>query len=92
MDKVGTPGTVIQFEKRTGAYINYQYSDSSPEKNNPRFMLTDEEVKDMLGKANAFIGEFFPWMKDFVVFQLSDGTIRLDVADRQFLEFPGVEV
>ena len=40
----------------------------------------------MLEDANSFIQKYFPWTKDFVIFQLSDGTIRLDAADRAFLD------
>ena len=83
--KIGIPGSLQTFEERTGGYINYQYNTSEPEKNNPDFMLDEEEAKQMLRDANEFLRKHFPWMKDFSVFQLSDGTVRLDVADRAFL-------
>lgn len=77
------PGAVTAFKERTGGYINYQIDEPS---NHGNFHgLTEEQVKAMLSDANEWLGTYFPWMKDFVVFQLIDGTIRLDVADRQFL-------
>lgn len=82
---MGIPGSVKKFDKRSGGYLNYQYNSEAPEKNNPDFMLEEDEANQMLKEANDFIQKYFPWMKDFVVFQLCDGTIRLDVANREFL-------
>ena len=49
-------------------------------------MLDEGEAEQMLSDANRFLQKHFPWMKDFIVFQLSDGTVRLDVVDRAFLD------
>lgn len=78
------PGAVTAFGDRTGGYINYQSSRSTNNGGDLRG-LTEEQAEAMLSDANKWIKSYFPWMKDFVVFQLDDGTIRLDVADRQFL-------
>ena len=83
--KLGIPGTVKTFPQRTGGYLNYQYNNSEPEKNNPEFMKDENEADLLLADINSWLDENFPWMQDFIVFQLSDGTIRLDIADRQFL-------
>ncbi|MED9966491.1 MAG: hypothetical protein UFJ18_06820 [Blautia sp.] len=82
---MGIPGSVKKFDKRSGGYLNYQYNSETPEKNNPDFMLEEDKANQMLKEANDFIQKYFPWMKDFVVFQLCDGTIRLDAANREFL-------
>ena len=92
--KEGIMGLTKAFEERTGGYINYLYSSKklrALRDNNPGYeyedhMFTEEEAEQMLDDANRFIQKYYPWMKDFVIFQFSDGTIRLDVADRGFLD------
>ncbi len=87
------PGCVKNFSNRTGGYINYLHdSQKLKEYRNDihgytykAHLHTEEEAEQMLVEANMFIQKYFPWMKDFVIFQLSDGTVRLDVADRAFL-------
>lgn len=83
--KIGIPGTVLKLSNRMGGYINYQYNCKNPEKNNPNYMLNEQEANQMLYDANIFIQKYFPWIEDFIVFQLNDNTIRLDAVDRQFL-------
>lgn len=83
--KDAVPGTLRTFDERTGGFENYQYNTRNPEKNDPKFQFTEEEADKMLESANSFINEFFPWMGDFIIFQLKDGTVRLDAADRAFL-------
>lgn len=73
----GTPGTVSKFAERAGGFLNYQHEGANA--------LDEEAAKIMLKDANEFLTKHFPWMQDFVVFQLGDNTIRLDVADRAFL-------
>lgn len=88
------PGTVSKFPERTGGYVNYLYDsrqlkalrDNIPGYTYEDHLHTEEEAEYMLADANAFIQKYFPWMKDFVIFQLSDGTVRLDAANRSFLD------
>ena len=78
----GIPGTVKEFPNRVGGYINYNYRpDGQPADN----MLNQQSADNMLSDFNDILNNYFPWMKDFVIFQFTDGTIRLDIADRQFL-------
>ena len=92
--KTGIPGSVMKFPERTGGYVNYLFSSQKLRElrdNIPRYTFEDhmhdeEQVKRMLADANDFVQKYFPWMKDFVIFQLSDGTVRLDAADRAFLD------
>ncbi len=92
--KTGVPGSVMEFPERTGGYINYLFSSRKLREfrdNIPGFAFEDhmhdeKKVEQMLADANDFVQKYFPWMKDFVIFQLSDGTVRLDVADRSFLD------
>lgn len=91
--KCGIPGTTRQFTERTGGYINYLFTSQNFQEfreNTPGFTFEDhmhdeDEANQMLEDANAFVQKYFPWMKDFIIFQLSDGTVRLDAADRAFL-------
>jgi len=88
------PGTVRSFPERTGGYVNYLYDSRALKRfrdNIPGYayedhLHTEEEAEQMLNDANSLIQKYFPWMKDFVIFQLSDGTVRLDAADRAFLD------
>ena len=88
------PGAVKSFPERTGGYVNYLYDsralkrfrDNIPGYTYENHLHTEEKVEQMLNDANSFIQKYFPWMKDFVIFQLSDGTVRLDAADRSFLD------
>ena len=88
------PGTVKRFPERTGGYVNYLYDsqklrelrDNIPGYACENHLHTEKEAEQMLEDADAFIQKFFPWMKDFVIFQFSDGTVRLDAADRAFLD------
>ncbi len=80
-----TSGKIVKFDDRLGGYLNF-CSDREHE-----HTLTQENAAEMLKDFNAVLSKYFPWMKDFVVFQLQDQTIRLDVADRQFLGAGGVE-
>lgn len=84
--KIGIPGTVVSCSHRNGGYINYQYQSQNPGGNDSVHMFDQEEANQMLHDADIFIQNYFPWMKDFIIMQLSDGTIRLDVADRKFLD------
>lgn len=91
--KCGIPGTTRQFPERSGGYINYLYASKKLREldNIPGYTLEDhmhdeDEANQMLEDANAFVQKYFPWMKDFIIFQLSDGTVRLDVANRAFLD------
>ena len=92
--KESTPGAIREFTNRTGGYVNYLHSsqklhklcDNLPGYEYEEHMHTEEEADQMLEDANVFIQKYFPWMKDFVIFQFSDGTVRLDVADRGFLD------
>lgn len=87
-------GAVKAFHQRTRGYVNYlhasqslkQLRDNIPGYTYEDHLHTEEEAEQMLIDANSFIQKYFPWMKDFVIFQLSDGTVRLDAADRAFLE------
>lgn len=83
-----TPGCVQVFGKRTGGYINYLFLSEKLRDGEvlEDHMHTEAEANQMLAEANTFIEKYFPWMKDFVIFQLSDGTVRLDAADRAFLD------
>ncbi len=83
--KEGISGTLKAFAHRKGGYMNYQYDTSHPENNESEKLLSKEEADCMLEDANTFIEKYCPRMGDFVIFQLEDGTIRLDVADRAFL-------
>lgn len=83
--KDGIPGYVSSFQLRQGGYINFQYHSEYPPANDPKYMLTEEKTKAMLADANAWIQKYFPWTEDFAVFQLRDGTIRLDASRQGFL-------
>lgn len=80
---MGIPGSVKKFDKRSGGYLNYQYNSETPEKNNPDFMLEEDKANQMLKEANDFIQKYFPWMKDFVVFQLYSAWQCLYEKDRR---------
>ncbi len=92
--RVPIPGMVKSFLERTGGYVNYLYDSQKLQKSKENThesvykerLHTEEEAGQMLEDANSFIQKYFPWTKDFVIFQLSDGTIRLDAADRAFLD------
>lgn len=83
--KGGIPGYVSDFQLRQGRHINFQYHNKYPAANKSKYMLTEEQTKAMLVDANAWIQKYFPWTEDFVVFQLRDGTIRLDASRQGFL-------
>lgn len=84
------PGTVEKFQERTGGYVNYRYDSQKLRKHRDNIsgysieehLHTEEEAEEMLEDANTFLQKYFPWMKDFVIFQFSDGTVRLDAANR----------
>ena len=78
-------GKVIKFDDRLGGYLDF-CNDREHE-----HAFTQANVTEMLTDFNAVLSKHFPWMKDFVVFQLQDKTVRLDVADRQFLGIGGAE-
>lgn len=79
-------GKVVAFPNREGGYLNYCANIETNEHN-----FTEQEAETMLSDFNDVISKHFPWMRDFVIFQLEDNTIRLDVADRQFLGAGGSE-
>lgn len=78
-----TLGKVVKFDSRQGGYLDYDCENAH--------MLTEEAVDNMLSDFNNVVSKYFPWMKDFIVLKLQDNTIRLDVADRQFLATGGTE-
>lgn len=88
------PGAILKFSERTGGYVNYLYDsrhlktlrDNIPGYAYEDHLHTKEEAEQMLDDANTFIQKYYPWMKDFVIFQFSDGTVRLDAANREFLD------
>lgn len=80
-----TSGRIVKFDDRMGGYLDFC------NERDHEHALTQENADEMLKDFNAVLSKYFPWMKDFVVFQLQDKTIRLDVADRQFLSTGGVE-
>jgi hypothetical protein len=73
------PGTTLEFQdNRIGGYLNYQYNGSSPGLNDEKYMMTQEQADNMLSDFRKIICKYFPWIRDFVVFQYKNGTVRID--------------
>lgn len=83
--KKAVPGHVADFPLRKGGYLNFQYHNQCPPANDPQYMMAEDEAEAMLTDANTWIQKYFPWISDFAVFQLSDGTVRLDASHQGFL-------